>query len=79
VAVYNWIKAHGESIDAVRSAAGVELVEMDEMHTYIGFKKTFAGYGLLLIDMGNRSSTAKWASATPTPSESSGIQLKTIA
>ena len=79
VAVYNWIKAHGESIDAVRSAAGVEVVEMDEMHTYIGSKKTIAGYGLLLIDMGSGFSTAKWAPATPTLGESSGIQLKTIA
>ena len=44
VAVYNWIKAHGESIEAIRSAAGVEVVEMDEMHTYVGSKK-------LLLDM----------------------------
>lgn len=79
VAVYNWIKAHGESIEAIRSAAGVEVVEMDEMHTYIGSKKTIAGYGLLLIDMGSGSSTAKWAPATPTPGESSGIPLKTMA
>jgi transposase len=44
VAVYNRIRAHGESIEGVRSAAGVEVVEMDEMHTYIGSKK-------LLLDM----------------------------
>jgi transposase len=74
VAVYNWIKAHGESIEALRSAAGVEVVEMDEMHTYIGSKKTFAGYGLLLIGMGNGSSTARWVHAAPTPDESSGRQ-----
>jgi transposase len=78
VAVYNWIKAHGESIEAIRSAAGVDVVEMDEMHTYIGSKKTIAGYGLLLIDMGGASSTAKWVAATPRPGESSGIPLKTI-
>jgi transposase len=74
VAVYNWVKAHGESIEAIRSAAGVEVVEMDEMHTYIGSKKTIAGYGLLLIDRGNGSSTAKWTPATPTPGESSGAR-----
>ncbi|HEY8158907.1 MAG TPA: IS1 family transposase [Methylobacter sp.] len=39
VAVYNWIKAHGESIESIRSAAGVDVIEMDEMHTYIGSKK----------------------------------------
>jgi transposase-like protein len=79
VAVYNWIRAHGESIDAIRSAAGVEVVEMDEMHTYIGSKKTTAGFGLLLIDMGNGSSTAKWAAATPARAGSSGIQSRTTA
>jgi len=77
VAVYNWIKAHGESIEAIRSTAGVDVVEMDEMHTYVGSKKTIAGYGLLLIDMGNASSTAKWVPATRKPDESSGMPLKT--
>jgi transposase len=38
-AVYNWIKAYGESIESIRSTAGVEVVELDEMHTYIGSKK----------------------------------------
>ena len=27
------------------------MVEVDEMHSYIGSKKTAAGFGLLLIDM----------------------------
>ena len=80
VAVYNWIRAHGESIEAIRSAAGVEVVEMDEMHTYIGSKKTIAGPGLLLIEMGSGPSTAKWAPATPTPRAGSfGTQSKTTA
>ncbi|WP_411725862.1 IS1 family transposase [Methyloglobulus sp.] len=49
VAVYNWIKAHGESIEAIRSAAGVDVVEMDEMHTYIGSKKTI-GWIWIAVD-----------------------------
>jgi len=61
VAVYNWIKAFGESIEGIRSASGVKIVEMDEMHTYIGSKKTSAGSGLLLIEMGSGLSTAYWA------------------
>ncbi len=77
VAVYNRIKAHGESIEPIRSAAGVEVVEMDEMHTYVGSQKTIAGYGLPLIEMGNAFSTAKWAPVTPTRAESSGFQPKT--
>ena len=39
VSVYYWIKAYGESIEAIRSDAGVEIVEMDEMNSYIGAKK----------------------------------------
>ena len=43
VSVYNWIKAHGEPIAAIRPAAGVDVVELDEMHTYVGPKKTIDG------------------------------------
>jgi len=77
VSVYNWIKAHGESIAAIRSAAGVDVVELDEMHTYVGSKKTIAGYGLLLIDMGSDSPAAKWVPATRKPDENSGTPSKT--
>ncbi len=65
VAVYNWIKSYGAGIEELRSDSGVEVVEMDEMHTYIGRKKTTVGFGLLLIDMGNGFSTAYWAPAVP--------------
>lgn len=65
VAVFNWIKSYGAAIEGIRSSVGVEVVEMDEMHTYVGSKQTIAGSGLLLIDMGNASSTALWVPATP--------------
>ena len=42
-AVYTWIKAYGESIGTLRSAAGVTLIEMDKWHTYIGAKKNACG------------------------------------
>ena len=29
----------------------IEYVELDEIHTYVGSKKTTVGYGLLLIDL----------------------------
>ncbi len=63
VTVYKWIKAHGESIEPLRSDKDIEVIELDEMHTYIGSKKTIAGFGLLLIEMENVSSTAKWVPA----------------
>jgi nucleotide-binding universal stress UspA family protein len=77
VAVYNWIKAYGEAIESLRSTAGVDVVEMDEMHTYIGSKKTMAGSGWLLIEMANGSSTAKWVAAAQKQAESYGLPLKT--
>lgn len=56
VSVYNWIKGFGEQIEQIRSSVGIEVVELDEMHSYIGTKKTIVGYGLLLIEMGKGSS-----------------------
>ncbi len=52
VSVLNWIRGFGKSVLELKSDNEIEVVEMDEMHTYIGQKKTTAGYGLLLIEMG---------------------------
>jgi transposase-like protein len=57
VTVYNWIKSYGEQIETIRSGTDIEVVELDEMHTYIGTKKTIVGSGLLLIEMEKDSST----------------------
>ena len=46
VSVYRWIKAMGEQTTALTSSSSVDVVEMDELHTYIGHKKTIVGYGL---------------------------------
>ncbi len=72
VAVYHWIKAYGESMTTIRSASGVDIVEMDEMHTSSGAKKTVAGFGLLLIERQSNSSTASWVPATPKPASNCG-------
>ena len=61
VAVFNWIKSFGEQLDEFRNPEDIEVVELDEMHTYIGSKKTIVGSGLLLIEMGTGSSIAKLA------------------
>ena len=45
----------------------INIVELDEMHSYIGSKKTVAGYGLLLIDMGKDSSNSLLAIEVPKP------------
>ena len=44
VTVYYWIKDWGEQAASLKSDNSIEVVELDEMHTYIGSKK-------LLLDM----------------------------
>jgi hypothetical protein len=53
VSVLNWIRSFGREVRELNSESQeIEMVEVDEMHSYIGSKKTTVGYGLLLIDMG---------------------------
>jgi len=58
VSIYNWIKAFGETLEKLKSTDTIDVVEMDEMHAYIARKKTITGYGLLLIELDEDSSTA---------------------
>ncbi len=58
VSVQRWIKKFGQELEALKSESEISIVEMDEMHTYIGNKKNIAGSGLLLIELGKSSSTA---------------------
>ena len=58
VSVQKWIKKFGQEVEALKSENEISIVEMDEMHTYIGNKKNIAGSGLLLIELGKSSSTA---------------------
>lgn len=77
VTVLNWIKSFGEKIGELRSVENIEVVEIDEMHTYIGSKKTTVGYGLLLIEMGISSSTVKLVQEEPKRGKNFGIRSKT--
>jgi len=77
VAVYKWIRAHGKNLEKLRSSNEIEVVEMDEMHTYIGSKKTTVGYGLLLIELGENSSNARLALGIQPLVEHSGKKLMT--
>jgi len=57
VSVLNWIRDFGEKVQQLHADnQSIEMVEIDEMHTYIGSKKTTVGSGLLLIDMEKDSS-----------------------
>jgi hypothetical protein len=48
--VYAWVKKWGSEVDLPKKKEGVECMELDEMHTYVGSKKTIVGSGLPLID-----------------------------
>lgn len=61
VSVQKWIKKFGQDLEDLKSENKVEIIELDEMHTYIGNKKNIAGYGLLLIESGRNSSIARLA------------------
>jgi len=63
VSILKWIRAFGKQAEDIRSERHLDVVEMDELHTYIGQKNAIAGYGLLLIDMGKGSSTSCWVTA----------------
>lgn len=56
VSVCNWIRQYGKSLDLLQNEHEVCVTEIDEMHSYVGSKKTLAGSGLLLIDMQRNSS-----------------------
>ena len=51
--VYQWVKEWGSKVDLPHRADAVDIVELDEIHTYVASKKTTVGYGLLLIDLEN--------------------------
>jgi transposase len=51
--VYQWIKNWEKRVELPKRNEQIEVVELDELHTYIGHKKTTDGYGLLLIDVEN--------------------------
>ena len=39
-----------KKIEEIKRETTVEVMEIDDMHRYIGDKKTIVGYGLLLVD-----------------------------
>lgn len=53
VAVINWIKKYGAQLNEIKNEKQVQVIEIDEMHSYIGQKKTSVGYGLQLIEREN--------------------------
>ena len=72
VSVQKWIKKFGQELEELKSENEISVVELDEMHTYIGNKKNIAGSGLLLIELGKNSSTALLVAEEQKPDKNSG-------
>ena len=66
VAVYQWIKVFGKAAAQIKRPPA-HIVEMDDLHRYVGHKKNRVGSGLLLIDLGNASSLLSLALEAPCP------------
>lgn len=71
VTVFGWIKELGCKAEELKSEQSVEVVELDEMHTYVGNKKVTSGYGLLLIDIESGSSLLSLGAGERQPAQSS--------
>ncbi|MFK8283718.1 IS1 family transposase [Capnocytophaga canis] len=52
--VYRWVKKWGESVEFPQNEEPIEIVELDEIHSYVQSKKTTVGVGLLLIGLGKK-------------------------
>ncbi len=50
VAVLKWVKKYGKQLNKITNTQPVRVIEMDELHSYIGSKKTIVGCGLQLIE-----------------------------
>jgi hypothetical protein len=75
VSVLNWIRSFGEQVKALQKITEeIKIVELDEMHSYIGQKKTTAGSGLLLIELGENSSTSLLVTEAVKPLKNCGIK-----
>src|SRR5680860_1042584 len=70
--VYSWVKKWGEAVELPVSKDAVEIVELDEMHSYVGEKKTTVGYGLLLIDLEKGTSILSVGTDPPKRGKDSG-------
>ncbi|AIH02426.1 insertion element iso-iS1d protein insA [Riemerella anatipestifer] len=66
--VYQWIKKWGESVELPKNEVPIEIVELDEIHSYVQHKKTTVGAGLLLIDLEKGSSVLFVTNETQKPS-----------
>jgi transposase-like protein len=54
VAVFNWIKSFGERLEEFRNPEDIEVIELDEMRTYIGSKNNYCWIWIAVDRNGHR-------------------------
>ncbi|MDR2732962.1 MAG: IS1 family transposase [Fibromonadaceae bacterium] len=52
--VFQWVKKWGEQADLPKSPCSMEVVELDEMHTYLGSKKNYRWIWIAVDRFGKR-------------------------
>jgi len=76
VAVIKWIKKYGEQLKELKTDKPVKIIELDEMHSYVGSKKTINGFGLLLIEQEDVSLISLLGTGAQKQEKSFGKKLK---
>jgi len=78
VAVIKWIKKYGKQLKELKSDKPIKIIELDEMHSYIGTKKTIDGFGLLLIEKADVSLISLLGIEAQKQGSNFGIKSKTL-
>ncbi|WP_373802074.1 IS1 family transposase [Bacteroides heparinolyticus] len=60
VSVLNWVRKYGRELTSIRNPRPVKIMELDEIHSYCGNKKTTVGYGLVLIENNANTLISMW-------------------
>jgi len=78
VAVIKWIKKYGEQLKELKTDKPVRIIELDEIHSYIGTKKTIDGFGLLLIEQEDVSLISLLGTEVQKRGKSSGKKFQAL-
>jgi len=74
VAVQKWVKKYGSELKQIRNPKQVRIMELDELHTYVGSKKTTNGSGLLLIEKQESTLISFWETEAQKQVKNCGIE-----
>ena len=76
VSVINWVKKYGSQLTCIRNPRSCRIMELDEMHSYVGNKKNTDGFGLALIEMPDNTLIWLWGIEVQKQEVNYGIKSK---